>query len=513
MRTQGLVSKRTMAVGRNFVANSVNQGVSFLANIIAVPIYLSQLGIEQYGLVGFAIVVQTWINLLEFGMSGTLGREMTRFKIGDVSESSVHSFVRSLDWLFFGAAIALPAIGWLGRGFWAQQWFTTHTLAPRVINESVVLIIALAAVRLAGTLYRGGLMGLDRQVFVSALSVASSVLRLVLPLPFIWKNPDVRIIIGAWLLVSIGELVVLRVSLSRVFSTRFRWRHFSLSEVRDRAHLWGRIAYLAVIWTAISQTDKLILSRVLSLADYGKFTLVMILSNAILTISSPINFAFQPPMTAAATRGNRQELAALVGNSARLMMILIVAPAFALAAVPALAITGWTGHAAAAADATAYLGPYVIGSAFAGCVSVVYLIQYAFGDLRLQVRAFTVLGAILIPGEIIVATRFGPLGASWLWFTVNILSLLIYCPIVFHHFLPGETKRWLGLIIAGPALASGAAAWAIGLLIDGHAANRLHAIFWTALTVLAACAAAAAVTLFLAFRERRRLLAPELGVS
>jgi epoxyqueuosine reductase len=73
-----------------------------MLGIIAVPLYRSQRGVEQYGLLGFALVVQTWVNLLEIGMSGTLGREMTRLKIGEASDSSVHSFLRSLDWLFLG---------------------------------------------------------------------------------------------------------------------------------------------------------------------------------------------------------------------------------------------------------------------------------------------------------------------------------------------------------------------------------------------------------------------------
>lgn len=492
-----------MAVVRNLIANSLNQGVSFLTSIIAVPLYLSQLGVEQYGLIGFAIVVQMWVNLLEVGMSGTLGREMTRLAIGDVSEASVHSFVRSLDWLFFGVLIALPALGWISRDLWAQDWFTSHSLPPAVINECVVLIIALAGVRLAGTLYRGGLMGLDRQVYVSAVSIVSSVLRLVLPLPFIWAIPDVRIVIAAWLAISAVELVVLRLSLSQAFSTRFGWRHFSLSELRQRAHLWGSIGYLSVAWTAITQTDKLILSRVLPLTDYGKFTLVMILSNAILTISTPINFAFQPRMTAAATKGDRQELAELVSHSTRLVMILIVAPAFALAAVPALAIIGWTGRPGAALGSAAYLGPYVIGSALASFANIAYLIQYASGDLRLQVRAYTLFAAILIPGEIIVATRFGPLGAAWLWLTVNVLTLLVYCPIVFRRFLAGEAKRWFGLVIAMPAVASAGAAWGMGLLVNAHWENRAAAIFGTAATVFAACAAGAVVTLGFVFAGRQ----------
>lgn len=491
-----------MALVRNLVANSLNQGVSFLLNIVAVPLYLSQLGAEQYGLIGFALVVQTWVNLLEVGMSGTLGREMTRLTIGDVSEASVHSFLRSLDWLCLAGLILLPSIGWLTRGWWAQEWFTSHTLTPGAIAGSIVLIVALAAVRLAGTLYRGGLIGYDRQVFISAVSIVSSVLRLLVPLPFIWATPDVRIVIGAWLIISIMELIAFRLAISQAFSTRFGWWHFSIAEIRRRAPLWGSIGYAALVWTAITQTDKIVLSRVLPLAEYGRFTLVMILSNAILSIANPIIFAFQPRITSAATRGDREELARLVGNAALIMMVLMMAPAFALAAVPKLAILAWTGKASAVQATSGYLGPYVLGSAMVSLAFIAYAIQYAFGNLKAHLGAFTLFAIILVPGEILVATRFGALGAAWLWFALNLVVVTVYCPFILHRFLPGEARRWYSLIVVPPIVASAAAAWGVASVAKGFAGTRTEAIVGTIATGTAACGAAAVVAFYLGFRER-----------
>ena len=178
--------------------------------------------------------------------------------------------------------------------------------------------------------------------------------------------------LAAWLMVSLLELIVVRIALSRAFSERLSWNHFSIAELAHRASLWGSIAFLAVTWTAITQTDKLVLSRILPLADYGRFTLVMIVSNAILAIPGPIIFAFQPRMTAAATRGDRGELAGLVRSATRIMMILIIAPALALAAIPVQAIFAWTGDAATAHATAEYLGPYVVGSAIVGFASIIY---------------------------------------------------------------------------------------------------------------------------------------------
>ena len=56
---------------------------------IFIPIYISYLGIESYGLIGLFIILQGLLSLLDMGLSPTLNREMARFRAGVHTPESI----------------------------------------------------------------------------------------------------------------------------------------------------------------------------------------------------------------------------------------------------------------------------------------------------------------------------------------------------------------------------------------------------------------------------------------
>lgn len=423
-----------MMLRRNLIANSINQATAFSLNIVAVPLYLSLLGAAQYGLVGFALIVQMWVNLLDVGMSGTLSREMTRLKIGAESENEVNSFLRSLDLIFIASGMGIIVAAIVSRDWWAQNWFGDTVLPAEMVSQSVFLIAALSAARLLALLYRGGVMGLERQVFGSTVGIVSALARLFLPLPFILRDGDVRLLFAAWLLISIIETLVLRRELAKAFSASLGFAHFSWNALRRRAGLWSGVAFLSLIWTLITQADKVVLSKELSLAQFGEYTVVTVLSTAILTIPTPIVLAYQPRLIAAVESGDLVQIRRLMADAAQLILLFAVVPALALAATPFNAVIGWTGNPAVARAITDYAAPYLLGSAVVAFAPLIYAVQFAHGNLRLLLRANILSAVFLVPAVIYVADAYGARGAALLWLAMAALWLLAYYPIALVRF-------------------------------------------------------------------------------
>ena len=65
---------------KNIVANYIGQFYNIIIGIVMVPFYLEYLGAEAYGLVGFFALVQSWMALLDMGLSPTLSREVAKIK-------------------------------------------------------------------------------------------------------------------------------------------------------------------------------------------------------------------------------------------------------------------------------------------------------------------------------------------------------------------------------------------------------------------------------------------------
>ena len=54
-----------------------------LVTIIATPLLISLLGIESYGLIGFYTTLYSLINLLDFGISPTINRELAQYSVDE----------------------------------------------------------------------------------------------------------------------------------------------------------------------------------------------------------------------------------------------------------------------------------------------------------------------------------------------------------------------------------------------------------------------------------------------
>ena len=61
------------------------------------PLYLKYLGGEAFGLVGFSMMLQAWIQMLDLGMSPVLSREMSRYRAGSVSLDALAAKLNTLE--------------------------------------------------------------------------------------------------------------------------------------------------------------------------------------------------------------------------------------------------------------------------------------------------------------------------------------------------------------------------------------------------------------------------------
>ena len=65
-----------MRIRHNTIANAVGQCYNIAISFIVTPFYLYYLGAEAFGLIGFYTLLQSWMHLLDVGLSPTLGRRI-----------------------------------------------------------------------------------------------------------------------------------------------------------------------------------------------------------------------------------------------------------------------------------------------------------------------------------------------------------------------------------------------------------------------------------------------------
>jgi O-antigen/teichoic acid export membrane protein len=498
-----------MSLKGNVLANYASQLYVTLAALVMVPFYVRHMGAEAYGLVGFFAMMQGWLQLMDMGLSSTLSREVTCYRAGTLSEARMNQILRAFVALFLVAG-ALAAIAIATGSRWiAVSWLQARTLSPELLARCISLMGLAAALRWLSGLYRGIVNGCERQGWLAGCNVAIATLRYlgVLAL-FAWIGVDPLTFFFFQLLVTLCELAVLWWQAGRLIPGARAFPSLALEPLQAMWRFSGSLALVSMIWVLITQTDKLVLSRTLTLGDYGLFTMAVMAANGVNLVASPISGALLPRLTFLAAQGDGAELRRLYRKATQLVSVIVWPVASVMAAFAEPLLFAWTKDAAIAHKAAPVLFWYALGNACLGVAAFQYYLQFAHGKLSLHMIGNAVFVVLLIPGVLWASLNYGAVGAGRMWFGENLLFFLLWTWIVHRRFAPGLHWRWLGQDVLPVALSALLAALGVASVVS-LSGNRVMLI--GQLLILGLCSLAAAAAASSTVRaELRRSLAGRL---
>ncbi|HDH07966.1 MAG TPA: polysaccharide biosynthesis protein, partial [Gammaproteobacteria bacterium] len=92
---------------RNIIANFVGRGWSGVITLIFMPVYISLMGIEAYGLVGIYLSLFAVLFLLDLGLSTTLNRELAKLSARNENVQQMRNLVRTLELIYWVTAVLI----------------------------------------------------------------------------------------------------------------------------------------------------------------------------------------------------------------------------------------------------------------------------------------------------------------------------------------------------------------------------------------------------------------------
>ena len=193
----------------------------------------------------------------------------------------------------------------------------------------------------------------------------------------------------------------------------------------------------------VTQTDKLLLSKLLPLAEYAHFTLAVLVASGVMIISGPISGAILPRLTKLVATGDHAGLIRLYRNATQLVAVIATPAALVLAFFSEQVLWVWTGDAALARKAAPVLQLYALGNGILVLSAFPYYLQYAKGDLKLHLLGNTLFLSLLIPSILFATTAYGVVGAGWAWLSSNLIYFLIWIPLVHKRFDSNLHLQWL----------------------------------------------------------------------
>jgi O-antigen/teichoic acid export membrane protein len=214
------------------------------------------------------------------------------------------------------------------------------------------------------------------------------------------------------------------------------------------------ITFLATILT---QVDKLLLSTLLPLEQFGYFALASTAAGALSILITPISNVAYPRFTELVASGAEQAFTEQYHKFAQLLTISVVPATLILSLFSHQIIYLWTQNKATTLAVAPILSVWVIGTALNGLMHVPYMAQLAHGWSRLTVIVNTIAAIIIIPAFLIFVPRYGVMAAAWIWVAINAGYILFEVPAMHIKILRREEWKWYTVDVLGPLV--------IGLLI------------------------------------------------
>jgi O-antigen/teichoic acid export membrane protein len=450
-----------VSLKRNILASYASQIYVTLVGILILPLYLKYMGAEAYGLVGFFTMLQAWFNLLDMGLTPTVARETARFRGGATDALSYRRLLRALQLIFFVVALLGGGAMFVFSGLIADGWLKVQTLPLTQVQLALQLMAVGVALRWMSGLYRGCISGSERLVWLGGFNAFVATLRFVGVLPvLIWVGHSPAVFFTYQLLVAVVELAGLAAKAYGLFPAvpagqKLGWSPASLfTPIKPVLKFSLTIAFTSSVWVLVTQTDKLVLSKLLPLADYGYFTLAVLAASGVMMISGPISGALLPRMARLQAEGNEAGLISLYRNATQMVAVIAIPACLVLAFFAEQVLWVWTGDAHAAAQAAPVLRLYALGNGFLAMAAFPYYLQFAKGDLKLHLIGNAVFMLMLIPSLVWSTWKYGAIGAGYAWFGANAVYFFAWVPLVHGRFVTGLHRKWLMRDI-GPVLVLG----------------------------------------------------------
>jgi O-antigen/teichoic acid export membrane protein len=413
---------------KNLAASYASVTLASLIGFFIIPILISLIGTEYYGVVAFFNTAQTWFNLIDFGLSPTLAREVSKaiLHVPAASQKFTFTLVEILDqtepkeasdhkpivssnfvmlyWviklisLFLSGGLALVACVGLSR-------FSSNWPLAENFNHVDGLIILCCGVgtlwlRLLINLERAIMYGLREMVWLAKYTIGFSIIRYVgslVPLMLISATLPVYFIFQ--FIASFVEFCFYSVaSLKLIPGLRNLPNRLKFGVLRGHTFFAVSSNVIYLFWITATQSAGFILVKSLSAQQYSLLSLILFIGQGLMILAAPVTNLAQPLLVRHHSRNDQSKIVSTFFEYAHLLYAVVGSIALTLLIFPREFLLLWTHNVQFADNGAKLLSGYLIGMLALVIAQYGNVLSYSLGRTKLQlvVTAFYGIATISI---------------------------------------------------------------------------------------------------------------------
>lgn len=476
------------SVGGNILANFAGRGWVGIINLAIVPLYIKFLGIEAFGLIGIYYSLIAILAVLDLGLSSTLSRELARLSAVSGNEQEARDLVRTMEIVYWSIGILIGGIIFLLAPLIAHDWVRGEGIPPGTISTAFVIMGGIIAFEWPAALYSGGMIGLQRQIPFNVIRAVFATVQALGAVIILWLVTPSIIAYFFWqLFLGLFQTLMIR---------NFLWRYLPEGTgaacvrrelLRKNWRFAAGMTGISLMATILTQLDKVLLSKFLSLEAFGYYILAFNVATALNNLVQPVFAGLFPKLSQVVFENDEKEVSALYHKGCQLMAVIVVPAALTLAFFSRDVLTLWLGNDTIVSNTHLLLSLILIGTLINGIMTLPYMLQLAYGWTKLSFYKNLVAVIVLIPVLPLMIRQYGAYGAAIVWIVLNAGYFLIEIPLMHRKVLQGEMWTWLKIDVGLPILITSTIVLVARAIFPTSAPLYLHGI-GIVLTFIAAAA-------------------------
>jgi O-antigen/teichoic acid export membrane protein len=411
--------------------------------LVFVPVYIYYLGVEAYGLIGIFSMMQIWLTLLDMGMMPALSREMACVAGDSTKAQSIRNLLRTIEIFAFGIAIFMALNIWMASGWLASRWLRVERLPISTVVNALGIMGIVAGLRFVENIYTSSLIGLQRQVILNVMTGLMGTIRSVGAVGIlIWVSPTLEAFFwwqGFISIIMVGLYVYIVYILLPASPMPGR---FSLNALSGIRHFAAGTLTLTFLGFMLSQTDKLILSKFLSLEDFGFYTLAFTMASSVRLLAKPVDQSVYPRLIALYQEQSESALTEAYHKANQLTVVLLGSCGILLAFFGEKILNLWTRNQILSQHTYQIMWILTIGMVANGVLNGPVYLQMASGKTGILVKVNLAMVPLFVPLVYVLTRNYGAIGAGIAWICLNIAYLVIMPTLIHKQLLPAALKDW-----------------------------------------------------------------------
>lgn len=262
-----------------------------ITGILVLPFYLKLFDLQTYGLIATFAAIQTFIGLLDLGITSTIIRQINHFRAKSIDLRTI-----TVIYSFFVNTVLILAILSFALIFTfllISNKYNFMFLDQQQYAQMMLFISVAICLRWVSLIDRAILQSYSA---IRLLSIINIIVVMTRHLGCIYVlyllEPSIEKFIVYNVCISIFELLIVHINTLKV--KEFSWikilRYDDIkSIVAPRLYFMLSSGLISVLWIISSNIDKFITSMVLNLEQFGKLNVVLTASAVIIFLSVPIS--------------------------------------------------------------------------------------------------------------------------------------------------------------------------------------------------------------------------------